>query len=249
MISRQWKLLGLTVLLAPIPLSAQGLAQRISKAGDGTVRLTFAARDGVCGDGESIHTSSRNDDDDGCICNGPVRVSLTVTGGRVTGLKTRVGGHWKSGTATDLGQVAAADAAEYFLSLAENADGEVGKKAILPAALADSAVVWRRLLAIAKNERVDQSERREATFWVGQAAESAATRGLDTLATDESGDREIREAAVFALSQRPKDEGVPILVRIAKTNRDPDIRRKALFWLGQSEDPRALAVFEEILGS
>ena len=28
---------------------------------------------------------------------------------------------------------------------------------------------------------------------------------------------------------------------------DPEIRRKALFWLGQSEDPRALALFEELL--
>ena len=249
MISRQWKLLGLVALLAPIPLSAQALARRISKAGDGILRLTFAAREGVCGDGESIHTSSRNDDDDGCACNGPVRVSLTVAGGRVTGLQTRVGGHWKPGTATDLGEVAAADAADYFLTLAEGGNGEIGKKAILPAAIADSAVVWRRLLAIAKNERIDRSERREATFWVGQAAEEAATAGLDTHATTDQRYREVRESAVFALSQRPKDEGVPVLIRIAKTNRDPDIRRKALFWLGQSDDPRALAVFEEILGS
>jgi hypothetical protein len=40
---------------------------------------------------------------------------------------------------------------------------------------------------------------------------------------------------------------VPILIRIAKTNKDPEIRRRALFWLGQSDDPRALALFEEIL--
>ena len=70
---------------------------------------------------------------------------------------------------------------------------------------------------------------------------------MDSLVSDEKGDRDIREHAVFALSQRPKEEGVPILIRIAKTNKDPEIRRRALFWLGQSEDPRALALFEEIL--
>ena len=86
--------------------------------------------------------------------------------------------------------------------------------------------------------------RQSAVFWVSQAAGDAATRGLDSLVSDEKGDRDIREHAVFALSQRPKEEGVPILIRIAKTNKDPEIRRRALFWLGQSEDPRALALFE-----
>jgi len=32
-----------------------------------------------------------------------------------------------------------------------------------------------------------------------------------------------------------------------RSNRDPEMRRKALFWLGQSGDPRALALFEELL--
>jgi HEAT repeat protein len=64
---------------------------------------------------------------------------------------------------------------------------------------------------------------------------------------DDRGDLEVREHAVFALSQRPAEEGVPALIRIARTNPHPELRRKALFWLGQSEDPRALTLFEEIL--
>ena len=35
--------------------------------------------------------------------------------------------------------------------------------------------------------------------------------------------------------------------RIARTHRDPAIRKKALFWLGQSEDPRAITLFQELL--
>jgi HEAT repeat protein len=57
----------------------------------------------------------------------------------------------------------------------------------------------------------------------------------------------VRETAVFALSQRPRDEGVPALITIAKKNPDPELRRKAIFWLGQSDDPRAIALFEELL--
>ena len=60
-------------------------------------------------------------------------------------------------------------------------------------------------------------------------------------------DRDVREQAVFALSQQPREVGVPALLQIARTNRDPDVRRKAFFWLGQTHDPRALALFEEVL--
>ena len=52
---------------------------------------------------------------------------------------------------------------------------------------------------------------------------------------------------MFALSQRPDDEGVPALIHIARTNPHRELRKTALFWLGQSGDPRALALFEELL--
>ena len=52
---------------------------------------------------------------------------------------------------------------------------------------------------------------------------------------------------MFALSQRPPEEGVPALIRIARTNQHPELRKTALFWLGQSEDPRAISLFEELL--
>ena len=75
-----------------------------------------------------------------------------------------------------------------------------------------------------------------------------ATEGLSELAEDEDEDREVRESAVFAL-KLGDDEGVPALIRIARSNKDPKIRRTALFWLGQSEDPRALDLFEELLAN
>jgi HEAT repeat protein len=82
---------------------------------------------------------------------------------------------------------------------------------------------------------------------LGRAAGDAATRGLSDIVVDNDVDREVREQAVFALSQRPRDEGVPALIAIARNNKDPEIRKKAMFWLGQSGDPRALDLFEEIL--
>ncbi len=64
---------------------------------------------------------------------------------------------------------------------------------------------------------------------------------------DVDADRDVRKTAVFALSQRPRAEGVPALIHVVRTNRDPQLVRQALFWLSQSDDPRAIELFEEIL--
>jgi len=52
---------------------------------------------------------------------------------------------------------------------------------------------------------------------------------------------------VFALTQMPHNEGVPKLIEVAQNNKNPEVRKQAMFWLGQSQDPRALAFFEKIL--
>lgn len=241
-----------TLALLPGALTAQSLAQRVQSAGDGTIRLSFAAREGVCGHGSGISIIDPSDPDDEWISDcerGPVRVSLRMQSGRVAEADTRVAGRWRPGRpgVHDLGLVPAREAADLLLGLARRAGEEAGDELLTAATLADSSVVWPELLRMAREERLPLETRRKAVFWLGQAAGEAATRGLDSIAVDSSGDLDVREHAVFALSQRPPDEGVPALIRIARSNPHPELRRKALFWLGQSEDPRALALFEEIL--
>jgi hypothetical protein len=256
----------MTPLLVALALLQQPLDRRIAAAPDGIVRLTFAARPNVCGDGRG---SVSMDCDDGTCgrytvsvgnrdrseveydCDpGPVRVSLRVAGGRVTSLRTYVGGRWRATSGdgvSDLGTVGAREAAAYFLALATKDSGAGGEHAVFPAILADSVTVWPDLLRIAREAHVSRRARRQAVFWLGQAAGEAATKGLTDLVDDRATDRDVREQAVFALSQRPHDEGVPALIRIARQNPDPELRKKAIFWLGQSDDPRALALFEELL--
>lgn len=229
--------------------TAQTIDRRVTSAPDGTVRFSFAARPGVCGNGHNVNIQdSRNPDWESDCEAGPVRTVLTISGGKVSRVRSYVGGRWRAGGTgvTDLGTVAAPEAANYLLDLASRVPGG-SNEAVFAATLADSAMIWPALVRLAKNESVPKETRRSAVFWLGQAAGTAATASLDSLVGDPQGDRQIREAAVFALSQRPKDEGVPALIRVAQTNRDPDIRRKAMFWLGQSDDPRALALFESIL--
>lgn len=255
-------LMALATLTGLLP--AQSIVGRVTSANDGEVRLAFAAREGICGDGRTfIRDRSRGEGnyitmndwngDKGWknrVCeDGPVRVSIKIRGGEIRSARTYVGGGWPaSGSGvTDLGTVAAKAGALALIELARATRSSGGDDLIFPATIADSVVVWPNLLALAKDKSVVKETRSQAVFWVSQAAGDKAAEGLKELVDDDDEDREVRDQAVFGLSQLPKDDGIPILVRVARTNKDPEIRKKAMFWLGQSEDPRALALFEEIL--
>ena len=239
---------------------AQSIATRVAGMRDGKIRFTFASRPDVCGFGNSISRgnnstrmswgSDQSPDvsyDEECS-HSPVRVVLSVSGGRIQKLRTYVGGQWRPATSdvVDLGALSVRDATGYLLSVASSDKSRVGQEAILPVTLADSVNVWPALIRIARDESVYSSTRKQAVFWVGQAAG-------DVVSPDHYGkgreneDSEVRKQAVFALSQRRKDESVPALIEVARKNKDPEVRRSALFWLGQTGDPRAISVFEEIL--
>jgi HEAT repeat protein len=238
----------LAVGILPSTASAQSLTQRIALVRVGTVHLSFAARPGICGDGmNNIRVVNQDTEWEQDCDRQPVRVALRVRKGRVTDVRSYVVGHWRSGlSVTDLGTVGAQEAAAYFVSLAEREPTVTGD-VLFPATLADSVRMWPDLLRLARSPSVTPETRRAAVFWLGQAAEFVVTGSLDSIAGDSSVDRDVRLQAVFALSQRPDNQGVPMLVRIGRSNPDPQLRKTALFWLGQSDDPRALALFEEIL--
>ena len=239
---------------------AQSIASQVARVRNGTVRMTFAAKPGICGSGNSIRngrgrTSWGNENNSRDVewesdCSvGPARVVLDRRDGELTDLRFYVGGRWRPAASdvVDLGNVSAHDAADYLVSIAQTERGSMGEKAIFPATIADSANIWPALIKVARNPDLPRGTRTQSVFWLGQAAGDAATANLNSLVLDNSVDREVREQAVFALSQRPRDEGVPALIAVARTNKDPEIRKKALFWLGQSHDPRALDLFEELL--
>jgi HEAT repeat protein len=55
--------------------------------------------------------------------------------------------------------------------------------------------------------------------------------------------------AVHAISERPADESIPLLIKIARTHPNQQVRRRAMHVLGESGDPRALEFFREVLRS
>jgi hypothetical protein len=250
------------MILAAASAGAQDIAGRVAAVGTGTVRLQFAADSGVCGNGRgnitvrrddgrttvsgtSINTGRRRDEwEDDCEP-GPVRVSLDVSNRRVSSLRTYVGGRWRGTPDLDLGDVPPAQAVAFLMNVASTADTRPARDAIFPALIAEGPAPDAQLLALAKDGDRPRDVRSSATFWLSQSAGDRAAAGLRELTDDP--DREVREQAVFALSQRPDDESIPALIRLARTHQDPNVRRRAVFWLGQKRDPRALAYFEEVL--
>ena len=231
-------------LALPMTAGAQQ-ADRLAGLRDGLVHLSFGVRGRACS-AESVEVVASS-----CPCDpSAAHAHLQLSAGRVVrfGLRVRPisNPELPDSGGMQLGRIPAEDAAALLLALAARGGAE-GEDLVAAASIADSATVWPELLALARNRSLAPATRRAAIFWLSQAASEAATRGLDSIATDAGTDRELREQAVFALSQRPTDEAVPALIRIARTNDDGAIRRKAVFWLGQTDDPRAVALFEDIL--
>lgn len=247
------------LVLSDAQLSAQSIASRVNRVREGEVRLTFALRPGVCGNGRNVWYNDRGNynryDDrysrdveyDYDCTSGPGRLVVVRRDGETTDLRFYVGGRWRaSSTATDIGAVSSRSAVDYLIGLAESQDGKAGREAIFPATLIDSVTIWPMLMRIARNDSRPRETRQQAIFWLGHLAEEPATRGLSELVGDAAIDRDVRESAIFALSQR-RGEGIPALINVVRTSRDPELRKKALFWLANSRDPRALDLIEELL--
>lgn len=92
------------------------------------------------------------------------------------------------------------------------------------------------LMNIAVNSKEDIELRKKALFWAGQ---SGVTTAEIAALYDRMGDTEMKEQIIFVLSQRSSDRAaMDKLFDIAKNEKEPELRKKAIFWLGQSRDPR-----------
>jgi HEAT repeat protein len=235
---------------ASLSAGAQQLAQRISSANGSRVQFTFATRDGVCGDGRTyIHTASMNSSSfygsfndmtaEPCV-HGPARVVLDRAGGQIVGLRVYVGPPANDG-ATDIGAVAAPDAAAYLMHLAGTGEGAVARDALMPAMLADSADNNAALVALARDKSRSRETRRSAISWLGRDSQTPAS-AVDVLVgigTDETDNQSVREQAFSTLARLDAGAGIPALIRLADDAQGGWVSRTALSVVARSGDSRA----------
>ncbi len=248
--------LVVTACLLPRPIEAQSIASRVAQVRDGKVRMSFASRDDICGWGDGISTNysgrtnnrstwnnrNRSDDvdyDDSCMA-GPARVVLTLRDGKVDKVRSYVGGRWRSPSdATDIGTVSAKEAVDYLLGIANRDQGKGAGEAIFATTLADSVDIAPRLASIAENESRSDDIRGQAIFWLGQSR------------TDKSGDylrrlyrtirsEDVKDKVIFSISQQGDEDSQNWLIDLASNSGESiEMRKKALFWAGQSKTPFA----------
>jgi hypothetical protein len=105
------------------------------------------------------------------------------------------------------------------------------------------------LLIKAAQEDSHGKVRAQAWFWLSQTKAPDTERAIGVALTRET-DPAVREQAVFALSQLKGDRAARALIAVADNRQlGRDVRRHAVFWLGQSGSPLALGYFDQRLAA
>jgi TolA-binding protein/HEAT repeat protein len=104
---------------------------------------------------------------------------------------------------------------------------------------------YRWLMDIALNPKEDIEIRKKALFWAGQG-HNVDVGDLVKL-YDSMSDREMKDQLIFVYSQRREDAALDKLFQIGKTDPDRELRKKAIFWIGQSRDPRAAKYLQDLI--
>jgi HEAT repeat protein len=118
-----------------------------------------------------------------------------------------------------------------------------------------------RLISLARDESRVQDTRRQAIQWIGLLGDAKVVPVLVDYArgggagptgddidedTDAPGKKGLATSAMAALSMLEGGVGVPALIDLAR-NGTSGTRASAVFWLGQSGDPRALATLHGVI--
>ena len=179
--------------------------------------------------------------------NGFVQVYAKLDGGQPVELRTLAPGcPVESGTAiSDLGHVDANSSFNWLRELVRP-DSRVGEDALAAIAMHRGDAPPRFLIDTAQ-DAAEGDLRETALFWLARTgARESETAIMRAIASDP--EPEVREGAVFALSQLPEDRAVEALTAVLRDRElDRELREEALFWLAQSESDRALAVLEQLL--
>lgn len=144
-----------------------------------------------------------------------------------------------------LGQRNNGDGGQYLRSLyARVRDDDLRDKIIFSISQQrdDASMKW--LVDLAGNASEPMDLRKKALFWAGQTGTS-----VERLVSmyDRMREREMKEQMIFVFSQRHEGAAIDKLMWIAKNDPDREMRRKAMFWLGQSRDSRVSAFLADMI--
>ena len=145
-----------------------------------------------------------------------------------------------------LGQRRSPENAQFLKDLYAKMDNDdLKEKIIFSLSQMGGADNYRWLMDIALNPKEDIEIRKKALFWAGQG-HNVDVADLVKL-YDSMTDREMRDQLIFVYSQRREDAALDKLFDIGKNDPDRELRKKAIFWIGQSRSPRAAQYLQELI--
>jgi HEAT repeat protein len=145
-----------------------------------------------------------------------------------------------------IGQRSSAENATYLRGLfGRLRDEDLKKKVIFSLSQMHGQGNERWILNLALDAGQTVEIRKQALFWASQAGVSLGeVVGL----YDRMREPDLREHLIFVMSQRMREPAaMDKIIEIARRDPDRRMREKALFWLGQSRDPRAVRVLREVI--
>lgn len=134
--------------------------------------------------------------------------------------------------------------AEFLERLYPSLNSTLRDNVLLALSRSDDPRVYHWLTAKALDANESMAMRKQALFWAGQGAMPSS----DLVALYERLDsRELKEHFTFVLSQRRDERAVDKLIDVVNRERDMTVRKQALFWLGQSKDPKAQTFLRDLI--
>lgn len=145
-----------------------------------------------------------------------------------------------------LGQRHAEENAQFLRDLYAKLDNDdLKQKVLFSVSQMGGTDNYHFLMDIALNQKEDIDLRKKALFWAGQSHTVDITDLVKLY--DRVVDQEMKEQLIFVYSQRREDAALDKLFAIGKTDPDRELRKKAIFWIGQSRSPRAAQYLQELI--
>ncbi len=250
----------LFLILVNSPVVASVLTDALEGMENGRIYFSYETKPGVTGDGDTISmrdgyhhsTNRRGWSGDGWDCDcteGPAYAMLRVRNGKVRGVDLRVAAQWRRPRDEDqqLGLIDPVVAADFMLELVGQEVPDTDT-ALLAAVVADrEEPLGGELLELARDRSLRSETRKSVVFWLGHVAADKANNGLTEFIDDDTEEMDVRSSAVFAISQQDEDVSIPLLMKIAREQDHPRLRREALFWLAQYDRDEVVDLFEQLL--
>ncbi|MDB4916659.1 MAG: hypothetical protein JWM95_4303 [Gemmatimonadetes bacterium] len=102
------------------------------------------------------------------------------------------------------------------------------------------------LLGVARDRNHEIEVRKKALYHAAQSG--VEIKDILSLYDEFSGQKEMQDQMLYVYGQRRETEATDKLLQIARTEKDPDLRRKAVSWLGQRKnDPRVTKFLLDLL--